>query len=1115
MRTITTFKTAAIALASAAVITLPILNVSKKYVPRQDVNLAMSQNFSGAAEYYHWLKMDPATGKLNYAAMMSFQSRKAFEYMNAAQMKTNVVPVMDLAWEEMGPDNVGGRCRAVLIDKFNTNRLFAGGVSGGLFMSTNSGTNWAPINDQLATLVVSCITQDGDGTIYFGTGEGMARGGSGDGNSAFPGLGMYYMTYNAGTDSYSAPALLPYFTPTVITALGNSASFSTWSFINDVKVSPVKVGGFYIIYAATYRGLQVSSDGGATWTTAIAALATTFCEDIDVANDGTVYAALGGGNNGTNKIFYSPAGNNGLPGTYVNITPASTVAYPWASFGRIELAVSATNSNIVYASIAKPLTIGATLLVVYQSINSGTSWTSIGTGSANFLPFATYGQGDYDHILEIVPGNDYSIFLGGVDMFRWDAVNPTIAPYIGQWTSSPSVFSYLHADNHAITFHPTNPNIFYVGNDGGVFRTINGGSDFTACNTGFNVTQFYACSFERDALSTFGANIGQYNSAGVFGGSQDNGTLYISGNNNTVKSSQPIGGGDGFYTEASMLSPNVFFTTSYYGFLRRTPSRDFNSSEFYPGRNMIGCTNTAQPGSDYNFASFITPISLWESYNMTNSPDSVDFAVDSIRIPSVTVVGNGYTAHYKFTIPKPQIAAVIDWSSLKITAGTHTVTTTGINGLLESGQPVGTYYSSGDSIDVTFNANLPVNAPIKVVAAISYPLGSSVSVTSNSVANKFAYTLPVSLVTGDTLKVQDIIQSRLAVGLTGCMYLCKNPLNFGAIPNWIKIAGNNSVTSTGTSAAFSGTIQTLEWAGPDILYAANTAGTVFRIMGLASVIDSASSDIDSLNCTRRKTSPITCERIANFSKSVTSISVDPTNPDRIILTVGNYGSLNHVYYCTTGTTCPANTGTANFSVVSTVDNPVYSSTFVQTFTGQTNPNNVLIGTEDGVYSIDLSNQGAGWQSEKANASGMFPNVPTFMLMQQTWGNGECHNSGIIYAATHGRGFWQSKKYFSPLQVGVPEIPAGNKGANKLVKVFPNPANNFTNVNFTLSEDKKISINVYDLKGSKVKTISFGKLNKGTQNLQIELDGISEGTYIVSVASESEVLGTCRFVKIAD
>jgi hypothetical protein len=1130
MKTSALLKPLAICMSSALVLGLTFFTSGGKYNPRHQEGVA--QNFGGAAEYYHWLKQDPATGKLNLEAMAAFQQEMAARYSSTAKLGSSM-SAMNLSWSEMGPDNIGGRCRAILVDKMKTTRLFAGGVSGGLFRSDNNGNSWTPINDQLSTLIVSCIAQDGDGNIYFGTGEGMARGGSGDGNSAFIGGGIFKMDYNSATDSYSGATVLSATVPTP-----NSGS-AMWGFVNRLKLSPVKHGSVYVIYAAIEKGLYVSLDGGSTFASAIPTITNRFAYDVDVCNDGSVYFSMGLNGSGNNKIYHSSAADYGKPSTFTDVTPATTVIGAWSAYGRIEIAASLAHSEIVYASVANPLnsTTGATLLGVVQSLDTGKTWTSIGIGSTNFEPFATYGQGDYDHVLEVFPDDDYSILLGGVDMFSWHAANASIDPSAGQWDQAsfqggfPTFGKYVHADKHAITFHPTDPNTFFIGCDGGVFRSVDRGVNFTSQNKGFNVTQFYALAFERDAVWSFGPSNGSFNNAGVFGGAQDNGTQYINGNGNTVKAADEINGGDGFYCEASMLSPNTFFSTSYYGLLDRTANRDANGASFYPGdRDDLLCPSTAKPG-DGAFASFNTPIALYETTNHTNGVDSVIFPVDSIKIPNIKVA-NGVDTVFTFTITKPQASATIVESSIKIYAGNQFIGGTGTPGTLSGSGGSGTYTSANDVVSVEFNTKPSANTPIKVVAAISYASGNELNVTSNSLNLKFKYTLTQGYNTGDTIKIMDPIQSRLAIGMNGTVYMCKNPVNFSAVPNWVRIAGPNSVKdASGTAAGFSGYVSTLEWGGIDIVYAATTNGTIFRIKGLSKVINARQGDIDSViiglsgadslwcpggAAKKNKQTPIICEKIFNAGgRAITSIAVDPTNPDRVIVTLGNYGSTNHVYYSSDATICPFTTGTGTFNQISTFNAPVYSSTFIQTYYGEANPNRVLIGTEAGVYSIDLTSTGSGWESEGTNTSGLYPNVPTFMLKQQTLGSWECRNSGIIYAASHGRGFWQSKAFHSPFVISVPEIQGGVGSAPKSIKVFPNPAIDATTVNFNLAEDRKITISVYDLRGSKIKTVSCGKLNAGAQNINITLEGLAKGTYIVAVSDENDVLGTCRFVKMAE
>ena len=61
---------------------------------------------------------------------------------------------------ELGPNNVGGRIRAMVIDKANTNRIIIGGASGGVFISENKGSSWRPINDQAVSPSVTFMDQN-------------------------------------------------------------------------------------------------------------------------------------------------------------------------------------------------------------------------------------------------------------------------------------------------------------------------------------------------------------------------------------------------------------------------------------------------------------------------------------------------------------------------------------------------------------------------------------------------------------------------------------------------------------------------------------------------------------------------------------------------------------------------------------------------------------------------------------------------------------------------------------------------------------------------------------------------------------------------------------------
>ena len=87
--------------------------------------------------------------------------------------------ITDLTWTERGPNNIGGRSRAILIDKRDPtgNTVFAASVSGGIFKTTNftsASANWTVVDDHMANLAVTVLIQDPSNfnTMYAGTGEG-------------------------------------------------------------------------------------------------------------------------------------------------------------------------------------------------------------------------------------------------------------------------------------------------------------------------------------------------------------------------------------------------------------------------------------------------------------------------------------------------------------------------------------------------------------------------------------------------------------------------------------------------------------------------------------------------------------------------------------------------------------------------------------------------------------------------------------------------------------------------------------------------------------------------------------------------------------------------------
>jgi hypothetical protein len=77
-------------------------------------------------------------------------------------------------WTPLGPGNVGGRTRAILIDPLVPTTMYAAGVAGGVWKTTDGGTTWFPLADLIANIAVNSMAMDpaDPNTVYAGTGEG-------------------------------------------------------------------------------------------------------------------------------------------------------------------------------------------------------------------------------------------------------------------------------------------------------------------------------------------------------------------------------------------------------------------------------------------------------------------------------------------------------------------------------------------------------------------------------------------------------------------------------------------------------------------------------------------------------------------------------------------------------------------------------------------------------------------------------------------------------------------------------------------------------------------------------------------------------------------------------
>ena len=495
-------------------------------------------------------------------------------------------------WVERGPSNVGGRTRALLFDQndASNNTVFAAGVSGGLWKSTNFQTTatWTPVNDFFQNIAITAIIQHPTtkNVLYFGTGEGF------DGD--IRGLGIWKSTDSGQTWSQLA-----------------STNNATFHFVQDLLFDTA--GNLYATTAA--GGVQRSTNAGASWT----GVRSGDGADLELGADGTIYATMGvQGNYG--YVYKSTTGN---AGSWVNITP------PVDDFERIELAVAPSDANRLYA-LCEGLN-SDDVTYMYRSENKGNTWTALTVPTicdqGDNSPF-TRDQAWYDLIAVVNPTNADQVYIGGIDMLRSNNKGATwkqISKWTGEadWACSGTAPNYVHADHHMYVFEPGSSQRIVLGTDGGLFHSTNINASlptYTTRNNGYRVTQFYSCAVHPAAGSNF-----------IIGGTQDNGSHSL--NSATLGNSIEVAGGDGGFCHIDQDNPSVQIVS-------------YTNNDFYVSTDG---GNNFEDISKFTGGSFINPTDYDDTANILYAAQS---SGKFLRwpTPAASVTTSGVPTHQIVTV---------------------------------------------------------------------------------------------------------------------------------------------------------------------------------------------------------------------------------------------------------------------------------------------------------------------------------------------------------------------------------------------------------------------------------------------------------------------------------
>lgn len=1036
----------------------------------------VSQDAAGAAEVLKRLRANVETGEVEVADIL--RMKKAYQ-----SVARNAPKTLDMSWEQMGPNNIGGRTRAILAVDNNT--IFAGSVSGGLWRTTNAANNWEMV-ESFPGVPVSCIARTGNGTIFVGTGTSY-DGGSGEGQSGFVGTGLYMS--NDGENWQLVPGTLPTF-------LSNGAD---WSYIDELAADPNDPNKVWIAFndglgwynTATQELYDPGEDGP------LSGLTNTGCGDLQISRDGSLMI-VAAGSRAYRSLDGGATWNSMSSGTDLTLLPT-------ASVGRIEMAIAPSDANYVYALMASQF--GA-LKGGYYSTDKGATW-QIGWpgGIAEIDLFGSNSQGRYDNIISVDPTDPTRCIAGGVTM--WQFGSESQPEQIALNFTFPGSSIYVHSDIHEFEWAPNGD--LYIGTDGGIHKSVDGGTSFFTANRNYITTQFYGIAYTPGG--------------GVAGGTQDNGTWYVPYDDtyNDIQNGGDVFGGDGFDCEVSQLTETPFgviFATSQYGVLARL-------SEDGAGGSILDEDIQALANDDGRIGQFYTTVRLYENTEDENSQQFIEvvnpFGQTVTSTAESPVVLNmtslNHSLPWEYTLPFGESLNFYETIERPAFESPTLVTGNDVDYFwlpgqaLDSARNICQYDSTlasieevivgYDYIDTTifFENTVIINGMEMTVIDSSTFITDSIpqiilDYTYNVVAtcdSVYYYGADSFSNQAERILVQDQYTSMLAIGFDGSqgVWLTRQGLNFNvSTPDWWKVIPNLGSGQSTKALEFT--------ADGKHLFVSTWGGRLYRVSNLDQLwaLSDEQNDVNLgvLNVSQIFSAP--------GGDAITGVATDPNNPDHLVITIGGYGG-NQKVRASENATSANPTFTSIWNPPTYNGNELFGLPVYDAVIDVTNSNVVIVGTEFGMFATD--DHGDSWNI--VNNGDMDP-TPVFDVRQQ-WNDWQRWqyptNRGVVYAGSHGRGIFQSSDI-----VSVEEPNGGSLGIKKQLLVYPNPASSVVQADIKLKSSSDVIIEVYSITGKLVYTTIKRNLSSGTQTVRIPVSDLSIGNYVVRIEANG-VNETAKFV----
>ena len=526
-------------------------------------------------------------------------------------------------WEPLGPTNIGGRTLCLAEHPLDSNIIWMGSASGGIWKTTTGGRGaaaWQRVETGFPVLGVSsiAINPENPKVIYAGTGEVYNL------ENSLPNIAIRTTrgTYGIG----------------ILKSADGGQTWNKcldWSYgqlraVQHIKLNPLRPE---TLYAATTEGLLRSYNAGLSWHV-VHPLSMAVDIEINPADTNIVYVTHGSlDDNAVSGIYRSENGG----ASFVKLAGGLPDSYS----GRAKLGMSPSQPGVIYASIGDVLK----QVGLYKTTDGGDSWTLINNTDV------CKHQGWYSHDVAVYPTDPNTIFWAGFD--SWKSVDGgatvTQKSYWYLWTfgyvpaggpEGPS--DYIHADIHRVYYSIHHPDRLMAVTDGGLFLSSDGGETFEGRNGGYQTQQFYA-------------NAG--NSSGnpdlCIAGMQDNATAIYKGDPAWTR----VLGGDGLCAAIRPGNDNIMYGSYQYLAINRSTDGGANwqgiGSQINEEAAFNGPFELAPSNPDIMYAG---AKSLWRSTNAGQNWTKVTQVVDEGNF-IITIAVNPVNTNQLYFSTAPNITS--------------------------------------------------------------------------------------------------------------------------------------------------------------------------------------------------------------------------------------------------------------------------------------------------------------------------------------------------------------------------------------------------------------------------------------------------------------------------